>query len=99
MDITKIVIIPIEDKIRSDYKEFLPSTNPTQPHFLTDPISRHLDTHFRLLRYNIFGGFKEAIGRLMRSIEEKPSILKSAKLNFGNNIRARLYASARVHNI
>ena len=99
MDITKVVIIPTEDEIRSDHKEFLPSTSPTRPHFLTDPISRHLDTHFRLLRHDIFGGFKEAIGSFMRIVEEKPDVLKSTKINLGNNIRARLHAGARVNNV
>lgn len=94
-DITKIIIIPTEDEIRSNHKEFLPSTDPMQPHFLTDPICRHLDTHFRLLRYDIFGSFKEAIGGLMDALEEKPDIIKTLKMNLGN-IRARPYANARV---
>jgi hypothetical protein len=42
MDITKIKILPTEDEIRSNIVEFLPSTNPDQPHFLADPAGRHL---------------------------------------------------------
>lgn len=44
VDITKIKILPTEDEIRSDYLEYLPSTDLDQPYFLSDPVARHLDT-------------------------------------------------------
>lgn len=49
---------PTEDEIRRNHKEFLPPLDPVRPHFLTDPIGRYLNTHFRLLRHSIFGSFK-----------------------------------------
>ncbi|RAL63385.1 hypothetical protein DID88_003809 [Monilinia fructigena] len=58
MDITDIRILPTEDEIRSEAIEFLPSTDPDQPHFLVDSAARLLDTHFRLLRHDIFWRIK-----------------------------------------
>jgi hypothetical protein len=52
--------LPTEDEIRSDDPEFLPSTDLDQPCFLTDAMAPHLDTHFRLLRHDIFRELKEA---------------------------------------
>ena len=79
-DITKIKILPTEDEIRSDYPEFLPSTDLDQPYFLNDPVARHLDTHFRLLRHDIFGELKEALGGLINSVTDDPTLLTSSKL-------------------
>ncbi|KUJ06169.1 uncharacterized protein LY89DRAFT_770969 [Mollisia scopiformis] len=62
-DITKIQILPTEMEIRSSLPEFLPSTDLGQPHFLNDQAERHLDTHFRLLRHDIFGELKDATER------------------------------------
>jgi hypothetical protein len=79
MDITKIKIIPTEEEIRSDH-EFLPSTDPDQPHFLANPAERHLDTHFRLLRHDVFGELKQALAGLMIALENDPTLLSSTKL-------------------
>jgi hypothetical protein len=84
MDITKIKIIPTEDEIRSNLVEFLPSTDPDQPHFLADAAGRHLDTHFRLLRHDIFGVLKEALGGLLTAVENDPDLLSNPKLNLGD---------------
>jgi hypothetical protein len=84
MDITKIKILPTEDEIRSNRVEFLPSTDPDQPHFLADPAERHLDTHFRLLRHDIFGVLKEALGGLLTAVENDPDLLSNPKLNLGD---------------
>ena len=57
-DIADMSIFPTRDEIMSDHKEFLPYTDPDQPHFLDDPVQRHVDTYFRLLRHDIFSGSK-----------------------------------------
>lgn len=94
-DITKIKILPTEDEIRSDYPEFLPSTDLDQPYFLTNPVARHLDTHFRLLRHDIFGELKEALGGLMHSVTNDPTLLDSSKLSLGD-MRAYPYTKAHI---
>jgi hypothetical protein len=94
-DITKIKIFPSREEILSDGPDFLPSTDLDQPHFLTDPAERHIDTHFRLLRYDTFGELKEALGCLMHAVETDPTCLKNPKLNFGD-FRAYHYPNAHI---
>ncbi|TGO66372.1 hypothetical protein BOTNAR_0062g00050 [Botryotinia narcissicola] len=98
MDITSIRILPTEEEIRSEAVEFLPSTDVDQPHFLGDPAERLLDTHFRLLRHDIFGELKSVLGGVILSIEAEPSLLENSRLNFAN-IRAHSYAKAQVAEI
>lgn len=95
LDMTEIEIVPTEDEIRSDNPEFLPSTDPDQPHYILDQSLRLIDTHFRLLRHDVFGELKAALGSLIVAIENDPSTLKNHKPDFGN-VRANLYQSARV---
>lgn len=97
-DITKIQILPTENEIRSNLAEFLPSTDLDQPHFLNDQVGRHLDTHFRLLRHDIFGELKETLRGVMIAIENDPTLLDDGKLNLGN-MRAYPYAKAHVRYI
>ncbi|KAL9582685.1 MAG: hypothetical protein Q9212_003149, partial [Teloschistes hypoglaucus] len=97
-DITQIQILPSEDEIRSDHAPFLPSTDLNQPHFLTDGVERHLDTHFRLYRHDCFGDVSEAVGGAMHAIENDPTILADTKYNLGN-IRAYTYAKSHVRYI
>jgi len=97
-DITKIKILPTEDEIRSEQMEFLPSTDLDQPHFLADPAERHLDTHFWLLRHNIFGELKEALAGLMIVIENDPNLLSSTKFSLGDT-RAYCYSKAHIRYI
>lgn len=94
-DITKIKILPTEDEIRSDYPEFLPSTDLDQPYFLNDPVARHLDTHFRLLRHDIFGELKEALGGLINSVTDDPTLLDNSKLSLGD-MRAYPYTKSHI---
>ncbi|TGO45849.1 hypothetical protein BCON_0361g00090 [Botryotinia convoluta] len=94
-DITKIKILPTEDEIRSDHPEFLPSTDFDQPYFLNDPVTRHLDTQFRLLRYDIFGELKEALGGLINAITDDPTLLDNSKLSLGD-MRAYPYTKAHI---
>lgn len=98
MDITKIKIIPTEDEIRSNHPEFLPSTDPDQPHFLVDAVARHLDTHFRLLRHDVFGELKEALGGLMIAVQNDPALIFKTKFNLGD-IRAYSYPRAQIRHI
>ena len=93
-DITEINIFPTEDEIRSDYAEFMPSTDRDQPHFLSDQVQRHLDTHFRLLRYDVLGEVSQAIGGIMVPLEDDPAFMKNSKLNVGNT---RAYVNPRAH--
>jgi hypothetical protein len=99
LDITKIKILPTQDEIRSDHEEFLPSTDLDQFHFLVDPAERHIDTHFRLLRHDIFGELKEALGRLMITIENDPGLLNSIKIGLGDVRHERIRIQARTSEI
>lgn len=93
-DITEIQILPTEDEIRSNHTEFLPSTDRDQPHFLADQASRHLDTHFRLLRHDVLGEMSEAIGGMMVALEDDPTFVHNPKLNLGN---IRAYVNLQAH--
>ena len=94
MDFTKIKILPTEDEIRSNHPEFLPSTELDQPHFLTDRAERHLDTLFRLLRHDVFGELKEALGQLMIAIDNDQSVVGNPNLSLGN---VRAYTNPKAH--
>jgi hypothetical protein len=93
-DITKIKILPTENEIKSDYLEFLPSTDLEQPYFIDDPVVRHLDLHFRLLRHDIFGELKEALGELTNSVTENPALIDNPKLSLG---AMRAYPYPKAH--
>lgn len=98
MDITKIKILPTENEIRSDHAEFLPSTDLNQPHFLTDQVERHLDTHFRLYRHDCFGEVSEALGRAIIAIENDPMVLEDPRFDLGD-VRAYTHPKARIRYI
>ncbi|KAI1914222.1 hypothetical protein LOZ65_005668 [Ophidiomyces ophidiicola] len=91
-DITKIKIFPTREEILSDEPEFLPLTDFDQPHFLTDQAERHMDTQFRLLRYDTFGELKNLLGGLMRAVENNPT---KPNLRFGD-FRANQYIDANI---
>ncbi|PVH97235.1 hypothetical protein DM02DRAFT_533617, partial [Periconia macrospinosa] len=94
-DITKINIFPTRAEIMSDAREFLPSTDPDQPHFLTSKLERQIDTHFRLLRHDTFGKLKDALGGLMKNIISDPNQLTNPRLEFGDT-RTYTYSNAFV---
>jgi zinc finger (C-x8-C-x5-C-x3-H type) protein len=94
-DITKIKIFPSHEEILSEYADFLPSTDLDQPHFLTDVVERHIDTHFRLLRYDTFGELKDALGRVIQTLENEPAALTDPRFNFGD-FRAYNYPNAYI---
>lgn len=97
-DITKVEILPTEDEIRSDHAEFLPSTDLNQPHFLTDPVGRHLDTHFRLYRHECFGEMSEALRAALFAVENDPKVLEDPRFSLGD-VRAYTNAKARIRYI
>ena len=94
-DITKIDIFPTRAEIISDAREFLPSTDPDQPHFLISKLERHIDTHFRLLRHDTFGKLKDALEGLMKSIINDPNQLTNPRLEFGDT-RTCIYSNPFV---
>ncbi|KAF5601548.1 NFX1-type zinc finger-containing protein [Fusarium subglutinans] len=65
-DISDIAILPTLGEINSESDEYLPSTNFSHPHALRDPLQRHVDSHFRLLRHDAMGPIIEAIRSFCR---------------------------------
>ena len=94
IDITRIKILPTEDEIRCEQAEFLPSTCLEQPHFLSG-VDRLLDTHFRLLRYDVFGELKVAVGGLLSAFEKDANIAKNPQA-FLDNLHSYVYSGACV---
>ncbi|CAN9158938.1 unnamed protein product [Alternaria alternata] len=92
-DIGDLVLFPTRDEIMTDEKEFLPYTDPDQPHFLEDPVQRHIDTYFRLLRHDIFGELKGSLAGIMHAVSQDPNALSYANLG---DMRANQYTNARV---
>ncbi|KAH6847784.1 hypothetical protein B0I37DRAFT_151316 [Chaetomium sp. MPI-CAGE-AT-0009] len=96
-DITKIQIFPTLDEVTSDASDYLPSTDFTRPHFLADPVQRHLDSAFRLLRHDTFGPLKEVIGTLLA----QPDVANAAASNrfINGNIKAHSYSRASIQHV
>lgn len=94
MDITQISIIPTESEIRSQRPEFLPSPLPSKPHFLQGK-ERHLDTHFRLHRHDIFGELKSIISDLLSHPPSDTQRNEMIQLS-QNNTNAFVYGRAGV---
>jgi hypothetical protein len=95
LDMTEIVIFPTRDEIMSNAKEFLPFTDPDQPHFLENPAQRHIDTYFRLLRHDIFGEHKATLATLMQAIGHDKNVVNSVNLPLGD-VRAYHYNGTRI---
>lgn len=94
-DITEIQIPPTREEIGSNHPEFLPSTDLDQPHFLGDLAERHLDTHFRLLRHDVFGEMSQALGGLMAAVDKNPTALEDSRFSLGN-VRVHATPKARI---
>ncbi|CAN9464466.1 unnamed protein product [Alternaria alternata] len=92
-DIGDLILFPTRDEIMTDEKEFLPYTDPDQPHFLEDPVQRHIDTYFRLMRHDIFGELKGSLAGIMHAVSQDPNALSYANLG---DMRANQYTNARV---
>lgn len=82
----------------SEAKEFLPFTDPDQPHFLDDPAQRHIDTYFRLFRHDIFGELKGALANLMHTLMHDATAISNPNLKLGD-VRAYQYADAHIRNV
>jgi hypothetical protein len=98
LDIADVTIFPTLDEIMSDAKEFLPFTDPDQPHFLTNAVERHIDTYFRLLRHEVFGNLKNSLSGFMQTMARTPNMLNNQKLNLGD-VRAYYYTGAFVSGV
>ena len=96
-DIAKVKIVPTEGEIRCNRAEFLPSTSFDQPHFLSG-VERLLDTHFRLLRHDIFGEVKTTLSGLLDVCDKDTSLAKDPKLLLGD-VHAYSYTSARISHL
>jgi hypothetical protein len=97
-DIAEVKIFPTRDEIMSDATEFLPSTDPDQPHFLTGQVERYIDTNFRLLRHDIFGDLKRALAGFMQAAALDSHILSNQKLSLGD-MRTYSYINAHIANV
>ncbi|KAJ4352735.1 hypothetical protein N0V95_004007 [Ascochyta clinopodiicola] len=95
LDIAEVTIFPTREELVSDIKEFLPSIDPDQPHFLTNKVERHIDTNFRLYRHDVFGELKKALSGLLRAAIDDPSALSQPKGHLGD-MRVYHYPNAHV---
>lgn len=94
-NIEEVAIFPTRGELLSDAKEFLPSTDPDQPHFLTNKVERHIDTNFRLYRHDAFGELKKALSGLMYAAADDPTVLSNPKGHLGD-MRVYHYSNARA---
>lgn len=94
-DIGQIQILPTHGEINCDMEECLPSTDFTQPHFLNDPVQRHIDSAFRLLRHDIFGPVKD----ILKDLLSQGASGARCKPHVTRNIRARVYMGASIQHI
>ena len=65
--------------MRYEGAEYLPSTSLANPHFQRE-VEGHLDTQFRLLRHDMLGEIKNALGGSLRARDESLDFKKSAAL-------------------
>lgn len=94
-DISQIQILPTRGEIDCDGEECLPPTDFTRPHFLDDPVQRHIDSAFRLLRHDIFGPVKDVLKDLLAQNTSDPR----RKPRVGGNTMARVYTGAGVQHV
>lgn len=98
-DIADIQILPTENEIKSERKEYLPSTDRDQPHHLSDTVQRHIDTNFRLYRHDIFGALKDHIGGFMLAVEKNPSLMNSPRIIIGDIRSSYIFRKAHISDI
>ncbi|ROT36145.1 hypothetical protein SODALDRAFT_346215 [Sodiomyces alkalinus F11] len=94
-DISRIQILPTYSEIDSDETEYLPSTDLTRPNVIEDPVQRHLDCAFRLLRHDIFGPVKDALKDLLA---QDVSCNRSVP-RFNSDKSAQIYAKASIQHV
>ncbi|KAK7994415.1 hypothetical protein PG991_016003 [Apiospora marii] len=95
LNIADISILPTSGELLCDQVDYLPSTDFRQPHFLDEPAQRYLDTHFRLLRYDVFGPLKDVLGALIPSIACNADLAKLR--NFDANVH--LYPKSSISHV
>lgn len=94
-DISQIQILPTRGEINCDSPECLPPTDFTQSHFLDDPVQRHIDSAFRLLRHDIFGPVKDVLRDLLA--QDISGARYKPRVN--GNTMARLYMGASMQHV
>lgn len=95
LDIGLIKIFPTVNEVMSTRDDFLPSTDFRQPHFFDDPIQRYLDTHFRLLRYDIFSPFVNYLHQTLLSFSDGAGTFNV----HDGNVRAYVYHTAAISHV
>jgi len=95
LDIRQIKVLPTAEEISSNLPDFLPSTDFREPHFLEDPVQRYLDTHFRLLRHDIFDPLKEVLSRLILSFNDGTPPLRASR----GDLNAHVYRRASIRHL
>ncbi|KAK6219129.1 hypothetical protein LQW54_002378 [Pestalotiopsis sp. IQ-011] len=92
-DIASIQILPTLGEISCGQAEYMPSTNLLQTHHLRDPVHRHIDSLFRLMRQDIFGSVKDVLGDLLAQEGQPfPTLAK-------NDARAHTYTDSAVQHV
>ncbi|KAG8674221.1 hypothetical protein FPOAC1_000185 [Fusarium poae] len=92
-DIGKIAILPTYEEVTSEQAEYLPSTNFTEPHVLGDPLQRHIDSMFRLVRHDILGPVKDILRDLLQSED-----LLNGRLS-NPDPQAQIYVESRIEDL
>ena len=98
LSITKIEIFPTSDELRSDQPEFLPSADFAESTFLADRAEWHIDTQFRLLRYDIFRELKIALGGILYMAEQNLQSMKLTRPAL-SNLSVHQYPGAYISGI
>ncbi|KAL4965441.1 uncharacterized protein BDV14DRAFT_199847 [Aspergillus stella-maris] len=96
-DIVKIKIIPTEGGIRSEKAEYLPSSNFESRSFL-EGSERLIDTHFRLLRHDIFDEVKKTVSELLYVLDKEHDIAQWIR-SASSNKSIHAYEGARVSRV
>jgi hypothetical protein len=90
-DISRISVFPTPGELLSDGVEYLPSTDFRQPHFLDpDATGRYLDSHFRLLRHDVFGPLKAGLSPALAALD------KNRPFKMKDDAGVHLYRSAFI---
>lgn len=95
VDISQIQALSTYGKIDSISPECMPSADFTRPYFLGDPVQRHIDNTFRLLRHDIFGSIKDVPKYLLA--QEKFDGLYEPRVN--GDAMTRLYMNAVIQHV
>lgn len=98
-DFRKIQIVPTEEEVLCKQASYVPMNRPAAAHHLNvetkSQVDRLLDTHFRLIRNDMFASITEGLRQLMHLFRhdgaEFKKVVKSGRFRgLDNKIRARL---------